>query len=68
MPTVTAEVDMEIAVWCGRCGAGLCIQSSGNGAGITVDPCEQCLETERAEGYEAGNEDGYRQAEEDLVE
>lgn len=49
----------EFEVFCQRCGAGLCNQSStGNTPGrgmpyVRVEPCEKCLEREYDEGADS---------------
>ena len=62
------SVEIEIEVWC-SCGEGLCRQSTGGRGGVTVEPCEKCLEYERDEyynrGYEEGRDQGYEDARED---
>jgi hypothetical protein len=57
MPTVKVELE----VWC-NCGNGIChlTESSGSG-GITVSPCEECLDVARDQGYENGQEDGRKE-------
>lgn len=56
MPTV------EFEVWC-SCGNGLCSQTKETRGGIIVEPCEECLDTERnngdVEGYDRGYNKGY---------
>ena len=52
---VTTTVNLEFEVFCGTCGAGLCNQSdtrhsrSRQYAQVTVNVCEDCLETAREE-------------------
>lgn len=57
MPNFT--IDFEVV--CGKCGAGLCNQSSGsNYRGqnvVTVDPCEKCINASYDEGFEHGNKE-----------
>jgi hypothetical protein len=59
MPTV----EVEISVWCAKCGAGLCNQSSGERkhreTGVSVEPCKTCMEAARDSGYD----EGYQTAE-----
>jgi len=65
--TTTVEVDFE--VFCAKCGAGLCSQSTGGNTTrrrqpyVSVEPCERCLEAEydkgHTEGYAEGSKDGY---------
>ena len=64
MPSFAATVEVEFEVFCGRCGVGLCRQSStGTTAGrghlyVSVEPCDNCLSTARDEGYNDGFEEG----------
>lgn len=72
MPTVkgdiTTEVEIEVEIYCMRCGAGLCKQSkAGNTHGrnapfIEVEPCEKCLETAKEEGRNEGYSEGVEEA------
>ncbi len=74
------EIEVDIEIFCARCGEGLC---SNTTAGRThgrkypffnVSPCEKCLEESydngrekgMKEGYDDGNSDGYEQAKIDL--
>ena len=59
MPEVKAdaEIVVEIEVWC-ACGNGLCGQSTGGIASITVEPCERCLSIRGEEEYERGYDAG----------
>lgn len=58
---VTTEVEFE--VFCGKCGAGLCSQSTvgyTNRRGmpfVSVEPCETCLNAE----YDRGRSDEQEQ-------
>ncbi|MDF1551965.1 MAG: hypothetical protein P1P84_02830 [Deferrisomatales bacterium] len=50
MPTV--EVDIQ--VWCGTCGEGLCNQAENDRrGGVSVEACPKCLEAEYDRGYAA---------------
>ena len=51
---------IEFEVWC-SCGNGLCNQTSETRGGISVEPCEKCLDVARSEGYEEGHEEGYNE-------
>lgn len=57
------EVTFE--VFCAKCGAGLCNQTNTRTSRqrgepqVTVEPCSNCLDKARDEGYE----DGYATAE-----
>jgi flagellar biosynthesis/type III secretory pathway protein FliH len=62
--------EIEVEVWC-SCGEGLCNQTRSMWAynradsnGLTVEPCEKCLEKARDEGYDKGYEEGYEAAKE----
>jgi len=61
------EIKAEFEVWC-SCGKGIChlVSVSGNNR-VSIDPCPDCLEKSRAEGYDEGYEAGYdnRKEEED---
>lgn len=56
------SVEVEIEVFCKRCGIGICNNTNvgrtkGRGQQyFEVEPCEKCLENEKNEGYEAGYE------------
>ncbi len=60
---VTATVEVDFEVFCAKCGAGLCSQSTGGNSNrrnypyVQVDPCQKCLEAE----YDAGHTEGYKQ-------
>lgn len=66
MPTFTADVsvsvDVDFEVFCARCGAGLCSQSTGGNSPrrnypyVQVEPCNRCLEAEYDKGHEKGIE------------
>ena len=64
MPQVDIEVpetviEIDIQVWCGGCGAGLCHQAQACGhMGISVEPCEQCLTKAKDDGYAEGYNKG----------
>ncbi len=69
MPDVTVNVD----VYCGRCGDGLCNQTTykenytGRDKAFHVEPCEKCLDAAKDEGddkgYTRGLDDGREEAE-----
>lgn len=56
-----AEIDIEI--YCGRCGAGLCNNTSfvstrnRSQPSFRVDPCEKCLDEARQEGRDEVEDD-----------
>ncbi len=52
------DVSINIDVYCGKCGAGLCQQTGvsyyrGNQS-FNVDPCQNCLDEAKEEGYQDG--------------
>ncbi len=55
---MSPSIEVDIEVFCGRCGTGLCQNSSsGRTSGrqqpyFNVDPCEKCLDEAKQEGYE----------------
>lgn len=59
------EFDIDFEVFCGRCGDGLCNNSStrlSRNRGepqVVVNPCQTCLTEERNEGYKEGESEGY---------
>jgi RNase P subunit RPR2 len=61
MPTF----DLNFEVFCGRCGAALCnntttrVSKARGEPQAVVEPCERCLEAE----YEAGRQAGIKEAE-----
>lgn len=56
-----AEIDIEI--YCGKCGAGMCNNTSfastrnRSQPSFRVDPCEKCLEEARQEGRDEVEDD-----------
>lgn len=58
MPSI--EVDVEIEVYCEKCGAGLCGQTTAvrtHRRGLPafrVQPCQACLDAAENRGYEDG--------------
>ena len=75
MPEIRIEVtdedaergfkDVDIEVWCGTCGAGICHLASPSGRrgrdGISVEVCSDCENTAK----EKGHSEGYDEAETD---
>jgi hypothetical protein len=58
---------INIDIYCGTCGAGLCRTSSADtnrsgGHRITVNACETCVQSARDEGYGEGWDDGQEDA------
>ena len=56
---------IEFEVWCGTCGTGLCNLTKVEGSGVTIDACPNCMEREREEGKEAGEQDARREMEDE---
>ena len=52
---------IEFEIWC-SCGNGLCNQTRDVKGGISVEPCENCLENAKDEGYNTG----YKEGQEDM--
>ena len=52
------ETSVNIELYCGACGVGLCSNASGGKTSrrgqpfFDIDPCEKCLESTRQEGYD----------------
>jgi len=69
MPNFDAEisttVNVDFEVFCAKCGAGLCSQSTGGNSTrrnypyVQVEPCKKCLEAE----WDAGHDAGYNECE-----
>jgi len=64
------EIAVNVEVYCATCGAGLCNQTSvetkrGLDA-FMVEPCNKCMTREYEAGYEKGETEGYKMAEERL--
>lgn len=72
MPRFTAqietEVEVEFEVFCGKCGAGLCSNSTGgnthrrNFPFVTVIPCENCEQVQYDKGFDIGYAQGVGDA------
>ena len=54
--------DVNIDVWCAKCGAGLCNQTTVKRGSFYVEPCEECIRQSRSDGYEEGHADAEREA------
>jgi len=67
------EVTVEIEVYCGTCGAGLCNQSTvgqtqGRGQQfIKVEVCEHCMDHARDEGFDQGHAKGLDEGQTDAA-
>lgn len=59
MPEVTAEIRIDVQVWCAKCGKGLCRQSDGGAESVTVEPCQNCLDQAFDEGKDEGYNSGF---------
>lgn len=70
--THVVEVEVEVEIWCEKCGAGLCNTVSIIGNQIKVPPCEDCMSKEKEagydDGYDEGNNNGYEEAMADHVD
>ena len=53
---------LEFEVWC-SCGNGLCGQTKDIKGGISVEPCEKCLDKARGEGRDEGYNEGRNENE-----
>lgn len=59
------EIEINIDVYCGKCGDGLCNQTTSESGSynrpphFSVAPCERCLGDGYAEGKEEGHSEGY---------
>lgn len=66
MPEFEVQTTVEFEVYCGKCGAGLCNQTSTeNRRGtnrVTVDPCEKCLDEAEATGFDKGKAEAAEEA------
>lgn len=55
--------DIDFSVYCGNCGAGLCLESEvgweRSQPAVYVNPCERCLEDARNESYKEGCDEGF---------
>jgi len=66
------SIDVEVEIYCGGCGAGLCNQSEpgrtrGRGQNfITVNPCDKCIEQAKKEAHSEGYDAGYADKEKEL--
>jgi len=56
MPYIKTDVEFE--VFCDKCGAGLCGDTTVKGSSVYVAPCGSCLTEARDGGYENGYEEG----------
>jgi len=67
-------IDVEIEVYCDKCGAGLCGQTTAvnthnrHAPSFRVQPCERCLEAAADGGYERGFKDGEQEAQSRIAE
>lgn len=63
------DVTIEIEIYCGTCGAGLCRQSDTGRTThrqipyISVEACEHCMEVSKQSGYDEGIEAGRKESE-----
>jgi hypothetical protein len=56
------EFTVDFEVYCSKCGAGLCNQSTTEVRRgyprVTVEPCTKCLDDAKNEGYDEGYKTG----------
>lgn len=66
MPSLDCSIEVEI--WCGRCGAGICNNASQKRGkqGFSVDPFHACLKEEHDDAYDAGYEEGVKVTKEEM--
>lgn len=60
---------IDFSVYCDKCGAGLCnettVRHDSAEVSISIEPCETCLENADEEGFERGKEEGYDDGKQD---
>ena len=66
------EFTIEFEVYCEKCGAGLCPNTSTEEADRNrryprayVEPCEKCLSDAKSDGYDEGYQEGEKSAKQD---
>jgi len=54
------QVSVEVEIWCGECGRGICHQATERrkGGGLDVGPCEKCMDASYNRGYKAAKAEG----------
>lgn len=57
------KVEVEIEVWCARCGTGICNLAEGTHKGLVVEPCDRCIDEAKEDAYNDGLEDGREEVE-----
>lgn len=57
-------IETEFEVFCGKCGAGLCMNTTVDGARVYVEPYEYCMKEAYTYGYDEGYEKGENRADE----
>lgn len=68
------EVTVNIEIYCDKCGAGLCNQSTfvktrvREEPSFRVQPCEKCMDEARDEGYQDGHQVGFQEARDQFEE
>ena len=61
------EIEVNIDVYCAKCGDGLCNQTEVVRAYLRgdpefrVSPCETCLQAARDEAYDRGRDEGFEE-------
>ena len=59
------EIEVNIELFCSRCGAGICNNATAGKTKIRrepcfeIEPCQKCLQKEREEGYSDGYDVGF---------
>ena len=64
------EISVDIQIWCGTCGDGLCNQTSESprGGGFDVNVCETCKDNALDEGHNKGYDKGFKEGREEGYE
>lgn len=59
-------IEVEIELYCARCGAGICSNGTarrqGRAPAFDIEPCEKCLSDENDVGYDKGYDKGLEDA------
>ncbi len=62
-------IEVNIEVYCARCGEGLCNQTESTTTRtrrepcFRVEPCKKCLDEAREEGHSSGYDEGFNNQE-----
>jgi hypothetical protein len=57
MPQIKIDVD----VYCGKCGNGICHLTSVSQNNFHVEPCDRCMEEAEEKGHSKGWDEGYKE-------